>query len=249
MSSWRTIRRRVAPSAPRIAISRCRAAPRASSRFATFAQAMSSTNATAPASTSSAGRTSPASSSRSESTRTVHPVSKSGNSAARPAAIVFICVCACAIVAPGFSRPTTEMLRPRGVRAEAGSGYGIQRSVGLPTSELDFISSRTSGGMMPTTVAGVPFNWIVRPMMPGSPPKRRSQNAWLRSVTLAAGSASSLSVNARPTYAGTPSRWNRSPITSCVVTSSGSPVPVSTERVSAKPTRSSKTVARSRQRR
>ena len=48
VSSWRTIRPRLAPSAARTAISFCRASARDSSRFATFAQAMSSTKPTAP---------------------------------------------------------------------------------------------------------------------------------------------------------------------------------------------------------
>ena len=43
VSSWRTIRPRPAPSAVRTAISRARAAPRASSRFATLPHAISST--------------------------------------------------------------------------------------------------------------------------------------------------------------------------------------------------------------
>ncbi len=59
VSSWRTSRSRLAPSAVRTAISFERAAARASNRLATLAQAMSSTNPTAPSSTSSAGRTSP----------------------------------------------------------------------------------------------------------------------------------------------------------------------------------------------
>ena len=48
VSNWRTRRARLAPMARRIAISRCRAAERARSRLATFAQAMSSTRLTAP---------------------------------------------------------------------------------------------------------------------------------------------------------------------------------------------------------
>ncbi len=50
MSSCRTIRPRLAPSAVRTAISRARYAERASSRLATFAHAMSSTKPTAPSS-------------------------------------------------------------------------------------------------------------------------------------------------------------------------------------------------------
>ena len=51
-----TIRRRVAPSAARIAISGLRAAPRASSRLARFAHAISSTRQTAPERTSNGSR-------------------------------------------------------------------------------------------------------------------------------------------------------------------------------------------------
>ena len=48
VSSWRTMRPRPAPSAVRTAISRPRAAPRASSRFATLPHAIRSTSPTAP---------------------------------------------------------------------------------------------------------------------------------------------------------------------------------------------------------
>ena len=74
VSSCRTRRARPAPSARRIAISRCRTDERASSRFATFAQAMSSTQPTAASSVSSAGRTSPTRSSCSGITRSAQPV-------------------------------------------------------------------------------------------------------------------------------------------------------------------------------
>ncbi len=47
-NNWRAIAMRVAPSAARIAISRCRAVARASSRLATLAQAINSTSETAP---------------------------------------------------------------------------------------------------------------------------------------------------------------------------------------------------------
>ncbi len=56
VSSCRASRQRPAPIAVRIAISRCRAVARASSRLARLAQAISSTKPTAPMSTSSAGR-------------------------------------------------------------------------------------------------------------------------------------------------------------------------------------------------
>ncbi|MBA3258691.1 MAG: hypothetical protein H0T68_04410 [Gemmatimonadales bacterium] len=56
VSSWVVSRPRVAPSAALSAISRRRAAARASWRFAEFAQAMSSTNPTTPRSASTALR-------------------------------------------------------------------------------------------------------------------------------------------------------------------------------------------------
>ena len=55
---WRTTRPRLAPMAHRTAISRCRALPRASSRFATLAQTIRRTTATAARNSCSAGRTS-----------------------------------------------------------------------------------------------------------------------------------------------------------------------------------------------
>ena len=59
VSICRTVRQRLAPSAVRIAISFCRAAARASSRFAIFAHAISNTNPTANSSTTNGRRTSP----------------------------------------------------------------------------------------------------------------------------------------------------------------------------------------------
>ena len=63
-SNCRTICRRVAPSATRMAISRDRVLARATIRFATFAHAMSSTNPTAPIRTTSVVRTGATSCSR-----------------------------------------------------------------------------------------------------------------------------------------------------------------------------------------
>ena len=68
VSSCRTTRNPLAPSAARTAISRWRPSARASSRFATLAQAISSRNATAPNSSQIARRTEPTTSSVSEST-------------------------------------------------------------------------------------------------------------------------------------------------------------------------------------
>ena len=66
--NWRVTRERLAPSASRSAISFCRTAARASSRFATLAQAMRRTNPTAPSKMRSAGLMSPTTSSWSGTT-------------------------------------------------------------------------------------------------------------------------------------------------------------------------------------
>ena len=57
VTNCRANRPRLAPIAPRIAISRRRASARASKRFATLTLAINKTNPTAPSNTSSAGRT------------------------------------------------------------------------------------------------------------------------------------------------------------------------------------------------
>ncbi len=57
VTNCRARRTKLAPSAPRIAISRRRASARASRRFATFTLAMSNTKTTAPSSINRAGRT------------------------------------------------------------------------------------------------------------------------------------------------------------------------------------------------
>ena len=85
-----------------------RAAARASSRFATFAQAISSTNATAPSKTNKAVLTSPTIASRMGMTATLSPLSiqvgyRRRNSSPRS----FIWARACSIVTPGFKRAAT----------------------------------------------------------------------------------------------------------------------------------------------
>ncbi len=72
------MRLRLAPSAKRMAISRCRLAPRASSKFATLTHAINSTNATAPSSTHIAVRTLPTKKSSKGSKRKRHVVLDSG---------------------------------------------------------------------------------------------------------------------------------------------------------------------------
>jgi hypothetical protein len=107
VASCRTIRSRVAPRAVRSATSRARAAPRASNRFATFAQAMSSTNATAADPITSSGRTSLAISSRSGMTRAPQPAFVTGKSTALRAASEARADCARSTDTPRRSRPNT----------------------------------------------------------------------------------------------------------------------------------------------
>ena len=73
---------RLAPSAPRTAISRRRLDSRASSRLAMLAQTISSRNPTAPISTINAGRDAPTSCSCAATTRAFHPALLSLNSVA-----------------------------------------------------------------------------------------------------------------------------------------------------------------------
>ena len=118
VSSWRSRRPRLAPSASRTAISRCRAAALESSRLATFAQAISSTAPTTPPSSNAADRICCRGPANASSTRTiatrgrttsggafirVRKKSWSTGSSSAPA---------CSIVAPGFSRamPKIQLL-------------------------------------------------------------------------------------------------------------------------------------------
>ena len=75
---WRTMRKRPAPSALRKAISFCRDAACAISRFATFAQAIKSTNPTAPKRINKVGLTLPTICSCSGTRRKFQPVFVSG---------------------------------------------------------------------------------------------------------------------------------------------------------------------------
>ena len=122
VSSCCTRRLRPAPSATRIAISFCRAAVRASSRFDRLAHTISMTTATAPARTASAGRTRPL-------TCSASGIAKPSNELRSGCARV-ICgprtlssASARSTVAPGLSRPITASVLPqRFVSGERGNG-------------------------------------------------------------------------------------------------------------------------------
>ena len=105
VNSCRTSRPCPAPSALRTAISRTRAAPRASSRFETLPQAMSRTKPTAPSRTSRSSRAPPTIPSISGVARSSRSASSFGNRWRRLAAIAASCWSACCIDTPSRSRP------------------------------------------------------------------------------------------------------------------------------------------------
>ena len=104
-SNPRTIRRRVAPSAARMAISRSRSAARASSRLATFAQAISSRKPTDASNTPSVGRKKREYCSRRPATRAPRFLFVAGNSLSSRLAMVSNSCCAWDAVAPGRNKP------------------------------------------------------------------------------------------------------------------------------------------------
>ena len=99
------MRLRVAPIARRIAISRCRTAPRASSRLATFAHATSSTNPTAAASNRRAGLTGPTTGSCKGSTVAPTPAFDSGCASSSACACASTSARATSSDTPGLKRP------------------------------------------------------------------------------------------------------------------------------------------------
>jgi hypothetical protein len=218
VSSWRTSRPLPAPNATRTATSRSRAAARASSRLATFAQAMSSTSPTAPLKTRSAGRTSPTRSSFIATTSDCSVAFVSGYCSASRFSTPASSAPACCTVTPGLSRPNTVRYSARrwptvSMRA------GAQRS----TSRR----KRKSRGATPITVNGLPLRVTSRPTMRGSPPKRRCQSPWLNTTTSSSPPTfSSSGRKARPSCGRTPSVGKKFAVTRSAVSCSGSPSPV-----------------------
>ena len=108
VKNCRVRRKRLAPSASRNAISFSRAAARASSKLATFAQAIRRTKPTAPSRMSNAGLMSPTISSCNGVTVAPIRVLDLGYCFARRAAIVSISAWACLRPTPGFIRAITS---------------------------------------------------------------------------------------------------------------------------------------------
>ena len=187
VSSWRTSRCQLAPSAVRTAISFCRPVARVSSRLATLAHAISSTSVTDPSTTSTASRTSPTTDSTSGTTSMVKVRSRLSFSRMRPA-MAATSAFACAIVTPGFRRAMTlKFSSPRrfdGVGAERQR----QEDVHLPDAghgRHDLVVQQElrpeHAGHFELVLrrrrcpAPTPFNVIVLPTMFGSAPNTRFQ--------------------------------------------------------------------------
>ena len=147
VSSWRTTRRRSAPSADRIASSRVRAVARASSRLATFAQQISSTKPTTPRKSSDVWRSSaPITASCSGSSAAPRPGVRLRELAREP----------------GRSRrpcrrpPARGSRRASAVRSPAGSRRPAPAAAGGPCDTIAHMlvrpSSCASSGATPTTV-------------------------------------------------------------------------------------------------
>ena len=192
VSSCLMMRPRAAPSADRTAISRVRAAARASSRLATFAQHRSSTKPTTPSrNIDVVAKSLPTMPARTGSTITPVPLFASGYACASRSAMTFSSACAASIVTPGFSRATTSKARAaRNVGMSGNWPDSVQISAGRENCTL----SATT----PTTVYGWPFSRTRRPTIEGSLLNRRRHTASPSSTTRGDGPSSS-GLNVRPT--------------------------------------------------
>ncbi len=113
-------------------------------------------------------------------------------------------LCACSIDVPRFSTAMTLTLRAaRGGSSSRSGIYNSERSGNL-----------NPGGMTPTTVRARSLMTTPRPMIPGSPPKRRCQRPCVRMTTDSSpGGAASSAVKERPRMGSTPSIENISVVT------------------------------------
>ena len=173
-SSWRTMRRGLAPNEHRTAISRRRSVVPASRRFARFAQAINSTIPAAPNSSSTGARTSPTRSRASG--RTTVPLrslscglgrGRPSRSAQKSALVRSTSRAMDSGVCPGVSRPIADQHQQL---SDWGSmPNGIHSSLRLGNSN--------PGRITPTTVVGMLLRLSAWPMIAESPAKRRCQNA------------------------------------------------------------------------
>ena len=151
---------------------------RTSSRLATFAQAIRTTTPTARAASAAPAGSSPTICSCSRTTSADSFALLSGTARARRSAIVLhLRVAPARSSTPGLSRATT----PRKC-APRGGVRGLERQrppeLGVAATE-----SRSRPASRRRSSTGLPLSDRVRPMTPGSPPKRRCHMPWLRTMT------------------------------------------------------------------
>ena len=181
MSSCRTTRAGLAPSAPRRASSRCREPARVSIRFATSAQPMSSTMATAPMSTRIMRLVSPTTSSASGVTGSVRPFrnpascSGGGYCLMRDGLSNAISARACSMPTPGFSRATSVLLYmlPHPCRSRGVNAMGSSTDAGSKLRPAPRGGNWKRSLITPTMVYGWRSSEIVRPTACGSRPNAR----------------------------------------------------------------------------
>ena len=174
---------RLAPSACRIASSRCRAAVRTDSRMVALAVAMSSTNAAPARRTSREDLMDPTVLSLSGSNATVRPSRESTCSRSIHSRIASRSARAPATWTPGRSRPT-GVTQPWALSSVSGSmAMGSQISVSRGKSK--------PSGATPTMTCERPLTTTVSPRTLGRPPSLRCQRPWEMTATRSRPGASS----------------------------------------------------------
>ena len=182
---------RLAPSASRTAISRCRFAPCASSRFATLAQAMQSTSSTTIEIASrnncmdcrSRGGNAPVGSRWKPS-----PLSVAGFCVAKREPRTSISACASAWVTPGFNRAAT---RSHCVPRDSGFGAVGVNCDSVPSgtqnsgARIRSIPRKPFGATPPTTVYLSPPSVTALPAIDGSPWNLRCHKPYPSTTTSA----------------------------------------------------------------
>ena len=220
ISSSRTMRPRLAPRAMRMATSRWRSAPCATSRLTTLAQAISSTKMAEACHSPSTGP-SPSSSIPRDNviTRTARSLLASGYCCRRRSPTMAISVRASGSDRPSRRRPmTVSERRSRTVACSGLNASGTHTSVPLGNSNPI--------GATPTTSYDSPSSTIVRPTIAGSPPNRRCQRLCPTMARRAWPDSSSSGRKLRPMTGCTPSVRKKSAETRKPCTPSGSSVPM-----------------------
>ena len=216
VSSCQMMRRRDAPIASRMPISRWRATARASSRLATFAHPIIRMRPNAKKSgvnssmTSADSGTVPClgSSTRlaaGRSTGTFSRTPRVPHDAAARAPVRATDRASAARRCRG--RRSLRVLHGRG-----GTGRGARAAPRSPARRRS--SPRKPSGITPTTWNRAPFTRTVRSSTPGSLAKCRDQARWLRTMTGRPPGSSSDGVSVRPRAALTPRTWKKLPVTS-----------------------------------